>query len=156
MLNNQSPDSHEPPGVRRTERDQQRRRALADAAAGFSPSTGRVKCLIYLSGSDDALTRQARDTCEEAAEAFCWEVADVIEEDDAQPAPRERGGLSQALSRLCEGEIDGIVTGWPSMISPSAAERESVEQEVRQVGGFLYTAKPADPAASGTTAGGTT
>ncbi|MEU3354964.1 hypothetical protein [Streptomyces sp. NPDC037389] len=155
MLSNQSPESHEPPGVRRTEHDQQRRRALADAAAGFSPSIGRVKCLIYLSGSDGALTRQARDTCEEAAEAFCWEVVGVIEEDDAQLAPRERGGLAQALSRLCEGEIDGIVTGWPSMISTSATERKSVKHEVRQAGGFLYTAKLADPDASGTTAGGT-
>ncbi|MFF4735887.1 hypothetical protein ACFY2W_08340 [Streptomyces sp. NPDC001262] len=153
MLSNQCDEPHQAPGARRTEHDQQRRRTLPDAASGLTPTIARVQCVIYLSSSDDD-AGQALRVCEEAAEAFGWDVAAVIKECDVQLVPRERNGLSRALRHLREGETEGIVTGWPLMISPSATDREDIEREIQQAGGFLYTAKPSGPATSDT-AGGT-
>ncbi len=67
-----------------------RRQALADAAAGITPGEAdvpaeaaeieRFRCVIYLCGAPHTNIVGPREECTAYAEAFGWEITDVIEE----------------------------------------------------------------------------
>ncbi|GAA0483019.1 hypothetical protein GCM10009544_51120 [Streptomyces stramineus] len=71
----------------------------------------------------------------------------VVVEDGEQLAvpPREREGLTSALSHLLRGEVGAILTAWRSMISPSVDECREILREIEESGGFVYTKLLAAP-----------
>ncbi|MEU7106978.1 hypothetical protein ACFQ2B_32195 [Streptomyces stramineus] len=147
MVSNQraEPQQH-PPAARRTEADRQRRRTLADAAS-LTPKIERFRCVVYLSGIPSADADQYRQECQETARVLGWDVVAVVVEDGEQLAvpPREREGLTSALSHLLRGEVGAILTAWRSMISPSVDECREILREIEESGGFVYTKLLAAP-----------
>lgn len=140
-------------GSRRTQGELRRRQALADAAAGIAPGEGgvpvraarieRFRCVIYLCGAERTDLATPRKECTEYAEAFGWEVADVIEERAGLLPPRGRAGLSRAVDHVNSRAAGAILTAWRSMISPVAQEYEDVARETEKAGGFLHVMEPA-------------
>ncbi|WP_369358376.1 recombinase family protein [Streptomyces sp. cg2] len=149
MVNTEHGHRRGPSTARRTESDLRRRQALADAAAGVSPSEagtsakatriGRFRCVIYLYATPDADNTARRTDCTEYADAFCWEIADVIEDDDAETlSPGDRSGLRQAIGHIKSGAAGAVVTACRSMISPVTQEYDQVARDIEQAGGFLH------------------
>ncbi|MFB7499201.1 recombinase family protein [Streptomyces sp. NPDC056161] len=135
-------------GVRRTERDLRRRQALADAAAGVFPGEAdvpaeaarieRFRCVIYLCGAPSTDFAAPREECTEYAEAFGWEITDVIEERAGLLPPYGRAGLGQAVECVRSGEAGAVLTAWRSMISSVPQEYDEVAREIEKAGGFLH------------------
>ncbi|WP_367129899.1 MULTISPECIES: hypothetical protein [Streptomyces] len=147
MVSNQrtEPQQH-PPDARRTEGDRQRRRALADAAAGLAPKIGRFRCVIYLSGVEGADVELHRQGCLETADVLGWDVAALIVESDRRAVPPwEREGLASVLGHLRRGEAGAILTAWRSMISTSLDEYKQTLREIEEDGGFVYAKRLTGP-----------
>ncbi|MFF9573437.1 recombinase family protein [Streptomyces sp. NPDC014685] len=144
-------------GIRRAEGDLRRRQTLADAAAGISPGeadvrteadvpaeaakTERFHCVIYLCGASRTNIAGPRQECTEYAEAFGWEITNVIEEIEECAGllpPQERNGLGQAVECIKSGEAGAVLTAWRSMISPVPQEYDEVAREIEKAGGFLH------------------
>ncbi|MEU3754632.1 recombinase family protein [Streptomyces olivoreticuli] len=149
MASNQRAEAHERPSSRRTMGDRQRRRALADAAAGFPPKIERFKCVIYVFSPEFTDSDQLLRECEGTAQAFGWDVVDVITEADDGTPPRGREGLKRALGYLRSGEAGAILTVYRSMISPSTSEYTEIAREVEENGGFVYAKNPTSPENAG-------
>ncbi|MFD4631891.1 hypothetical protein ACFVYR_27880 [Streptomyces sp. NPDC058284] len=125
-----------------------RRQALADAAAGVSPGEaevragavgiGRFRCVIYLSGAAGTDIVVPRKECTEYAEAFGWEIADVVEERVGLLPPQGRVGLERAVECVRSGGAGAVLTAWRSMISPAVQEYDEVAREIEKAGGFLH------------------
>ncbi|MFC5720321.1 recombinase family protein [Streptomyces gamaensis] len=134
--------------VRRTEGELRRRQELADAAAGLPPgeadgpaeaaTIGRFRCVIYLCGAPNTNIAGPRRECTGYAEAFGWEVTDVIEERAGLLPPQGRDGLRQAVECVKSGEAGAVLTAWRSMISPVPQEYDEVAREIEKAGGFLH------------------
>lgn len=126
----------------RTEGDLRRRRALADAALGNTPAeTTRVErfhCVIYLCGAPHTDIAAPLKECTEYADAFGWQITDVIEERAGLLPPHGRDGLRQAIKRVRNGEAGAVLTAWRSMISPVPHEYDEVAREIERAGGFLH------------------
>ncbi|UFQ16287.1 MULTISPECIES: hypothetical protein [Streptomyces] len=130
--------------------DRRRRRALADAAAGIVPDVpqvsegyGRIerfRCVIYVCGAPQADIAGPRQECAEYAEAFGWEVTEVIEERAGLLPPQGRDGLERALGRVRRGEAGAVLTACRSMISSVRQEYEELVGEIEKAGGFLHVA----------------
>lgn len=133
---------------RRTHGNLRRRQGLADAAAGISlDATGvpappakiaRFRCVIYLCGARDVDLGKSRKECTEYAEAFGWEIADVIEEHSGVLPPEVRDGLRSAIERVQLGGAGAVLTAWRSMISPVPQEYDVIAREIEKAGGFLH------------------
>ncbi|MER6052730.1 recombinase family protein [Streptomyces sp. NPDC001793] len=146
-----------PATTRRTEDDLRRRQALANAAAGIppgevgvptkAPRINRFRCVIYLCSAPGANIAALRTDCTEYADAFCWEITDVIEDDAEALPPGDRSGLRRAVERISSGEAGAVVTAWRSMISPVAQEYDQVARDIEQAGGFLHVmgSAPGEP-----------
>ncbi|MFI2617975.1 hypothetical protein [Streptomyces sp. NPDC018584] len=128
----------------RTGGDLRRRRALADAAAGIGPEeSGRIerfRCVIYLCGAPRADIAGPRVECTEYAEAFGWEIAEVIEERAGLLPPQGRDGLERAVRRVRRGEAGAVLTACRSMISAVPREYDELASEIEKAGGFLHIA----------------
>ncbi|UGY91245.1 recombinase family protein [Streptomyces gobiensis] len=134
--------------VRRTEGELIRRQALADLAAGISPGEAdvlaeaakieRFRCVIYLCGTPHTNIAAPRRECTEYAEAFGWEITDVIEERVGLLPPQGRVGLGQAVERVKSGEAGAMLTAWRSMISSVPQEYDEIAREIEKAGGFLH------------------
>ncbi|MFD5699735.1 hypothetical protein [Streptomyces lasiicapitis] len=140
-------------GIRRTEGELRRREALADAAAGVTPGEvdvparaariERFRCVIYLCGAAHTDIATPREECVEYAEAFGWEITDVIEEYAGLLPPHGREGLGQAIERINSRATGAVLTAWRSMISPVAQEYDEVAREIEKAEGFLHVREPA-------------
>lgn len=130
--------------------DLRRRQALADAAAGVSPGGAgipaetvrieRFRCVIYLRGFHGSDLTMPRRACTEYAEAFGWEITDVIEEHtdtDAETTPQARGGLTRAIAYVENGAAGAVLTAQRSMISIVPQECDEITRDVEAAGGFL-------------------
>ncbi len=125
-----------------------RRQALADAAAGITPGEAdvpaeaaeieRFRCVIYLCGAPHTNIVGPREECTAYAEAFGWEITDVIEERMGLLQPQGRDGLGQAVERIKSGEAGAVLTAWRSMISSIPQEYDEVAREIEKAGGFLH------------------
>jgi hypothetical protein len=134
--------------VRRTEGELRRRQALADAAVGHFPGEAdilaevarieRFRCVIYLCGAPNTDLAAPRKGCAEYAEAFGWEITDVIEERAGLLPPQGREGLGHAVERVRSGEAGAVFTAWRSMISSVPQEYDEVAREIEKAGGFLH------------------
>ncbi|MEU3255006.1 recombinase family protein [Streptomyces sp. NPDC006997] len=120
---------------KRSEGDLQRRRALADAAAGV---VQRFRCVIYLCAAPNTNIAVPREECTEYAQAFGWEITEVIEERAGLLPPRGRAGLERALGYVSSGEAGAVLTAWRSMISSLPQEYDEVAREIEKSGGFLH------------------
>ncbi|MFE6690398.1 hypothetical protein ACFVFQ_28510 [Streptomyces sp. NPDC057743] len=148
MASNECRPEDGPQMTRRTEDDLRRRRDLADAAAGISASEAagpadaahieRFRCVIYVCAVPDANLAELRKECTEYAEAFCWGITAVIEDDAGGLPPRARTGLARAVEHIRSGEAGAVVTARRSMISPVTQEYERFAHEVETAGGFLH------------------
>ncbi|WP_438486143.1 hypothetical protein [Streptomyces sp. S186] len=149
MVNDEHGHWRGPSTARRTESDLRRRQALADAAAGVSPGEagasakatriGRFRCVIYLCATSGADITAWRTDCTEYADAFCWEITDVIEDDDAETLPPgDRSGLKRAIEHIKSGAAGAVVTACRSMISPVTQEYDRVARDIEKAGGFLH------------------
>ncbi|MGA4841796.1 hypothetical protein [Streptomyces sp. G45] len=148
MVSSDNGQRWERAGARRTERELRRRQALADAAAGVVPGEGRApdttarirrfRCVIYLCGAPHTDLATARKECTEYAEAFGWEITDVIEERAGLLPPHGRDGLGQALEHLKDGEAGAVLTAYRSMISSVPQEYDEIARETEKAGGFLH------------------
>lgn len=147
MVSYKSAQTQEP-AHRRTEGDLRRRQALADAAAGVSPGEAdvlaeaakveRFRCVIYLCGAPPTdIARPGRE-CREYAEAFGWEITDVVEERAGLLPPRGRDGLWRAVERVRAGAAGAVLTACRSMISSVPQEYDEVAREIEKAGGFLH------------------
>ncbi|MDT0451881.1 hypothetical protein [Streptomyces hesseae] len=147
MVSNQRAERQQhPPSARRTEGDRQRRRTLADTAAGLTAKVKRFRCVIYLSGVEGVDVDLHRQGCQETAEVLGWDVAAVIVENDRRAVPPwEREGLTSALGLLRRGEAGAILTAWRSMISPSIDEYKRTLREIDEDGGFVYAKRLTGP-----------
>ncbi len=99
---------------------------------------GRFRCLIYLYRDPDIDIAELRKECTEYAEAFCWEITAVIEEDAEGLSPGARTGLARAVDHIRSGEASAVVTARRSMISPVTREYEQFAHDIEKVGGFLH------------------
>ncbi|WP_399926375.1 hypothetical protein [Streptomyces kanamyceticus] len=128
----------------RSDGDLRRRRALADAAAGIGPEeSGRIKrfrCVIYLCGAPQANIVGPRIDCVEYAEAFGWEITEVIEERAGLLPPQGRDGLGRAVRWVRRGEAGAVLTACRSMISAVPGEYDELASEIEKAGGFLHVA----------------
>ncbi|MCQ8192168.1 hypothetical protein [Streptomyces rugosispiralis] len=132
----------------RTGSDLRRRQALADAAAGISPGEAavpaeaakieRFRCVLYLCGAPNTNIAGPRQECTEYAEAFGWEITDVIEERVGLLPPQGRDGLRQAVECIKSDEAGAVLTAWRSMISSVPQEYDEVAREIEKAGGFLH------------------
>ncbi|MFF9900584.1 recombinase family protein [Streptomyces longispororuber] len=132
----------------RTEGDVRRRQALADAAAGVGPGeadvpersarTRRFRCVVYLCGAPRTDLAAPRKECVEYAEAFGWEIVEVVEDRAGLLPPSGRGGLARALARVADRDAGAVLTAWRSMVSPVVQEYDEVAREVEKAGGFLH------------------
>ncbi|AEW95610.1 MULTISPECIES: recombinase family protein [Streptomycetaceae] len=132
----------------RSEGDLRRRRALADAAAGITTGEAdvptkaakveRFRCVIYLCGEPPTDTAARRKECTGYAEAFGWEIADVIEEHAGLLPPHARTGLAQAVEQVRSGHAKALLTARRSMISTTPQQYAEVAREVENAGGFLH------------------
>ncbi|MCW7987176.1 hypothetical protein XF35_18345 [Streptomyces platensis subsp. clarensis] len=148
MVSVKSGQRQGPATARRTESDLIRRRALVDAAAAISPGAfdvpaestkiERFRCVIYLCGAHNANIGAPRKECTDYAEAFGWEITDVIEDHAGLLPPDGREGLKQAVDRIKSGEACAVLTAWRSMISPVPQEYDQVAREIETAGGFLH------------------
>ena len=103
-------------GTHRTEGELRRRAGLADAAAGVAPGEAdvraraarieRFRCVIYLCGAAHTDMAAPRAECTEYAEAFGWEITDVIEEHAGLLPPHGRPGLGRIFSELYDQHHD--------------------------------------------------
>ncbi|WP_320773182.1 hypothetical protein [Streptomyces sp. CRN 30] len=138
------------PGTRprRTEGDRRRRQALADIAAGITPGEAdvwaeaakveRFRCVIYLCGALRTELTGPRTECTGYAEAFGWEITDVIEERAGLLPPRGRDGLDRAVGYITSGTAGAVLTSCRSMISAVAQEYDDMAREIERAGGFLH------------------
>lgn len=134
--------------VRRSQGDLRRRQALADAAAAISPGEAdvpaeaakieRFRCVIYLCGAPRTNIAGPRQECTEYAEAFGWEITEVIEERAGLLPPQGRDRLWQAVEHIRSGEAGAVLTAWRSMISSVPQEYDEVAREIEKAGGFLH------------------
>lgn len=140
-------------GIRRTEGELRRRAGLADAAAGVAPGEAdvparaarieRFRCVIYLCGAARTDMAAPRKECTEYAEAFGWEIADVIEEYAGLLPPHGRPGLGRAVEYVNSRAAGAVLTAWRAMISPVAQEYDEVARAIERAGGFLHVKEPA-------------
>ncbi|WP_030571930.1 recombinase family protein [Streptomyces aureocirculatus] len=141
------------PGIHRTEGELRRRRTLADAAAGVGPGGGdepgaraagieRFRCVIYLCGAARTNIAAPREECTQYAQAFGWEITEVIEEYAGLLPPHGRPGLGRAVERLTSGEAGAVLTAWRAMISPVPQEYDEVARQIEKAGGFLHVMDP--------------
>ncbi|MFJ5560262.1 hypothetical protein ACIQCD_23320 [Streptomyces sp. NPDC093250] len=105
----------------RTVGDARRRQALADAAAGHAGDVARVerfRCVIYLCGAPHTDFATPLKECTEYANAFGWQITDVIEERAGLLPPQGRDGLRQAIERVRKGEAGAVLTksGTPARV----------------------------------------
>lgn len=148
MVSVKSKQSHGRANARRSEGELRRRQALADAAAGITPGetdvpaeaakVKRFRCVIYLCGAHGTNLAVPRRECADYAEAFGWEITDVIEERAGLLPPQGRDGLAQAIERVTSGEAGAVLTARRSMISPVPQEYVEIAREVEAAGGFLH------------------
>ncbi|MFE2043255.1 recombinase family protein [Streptomyces sp. NPDC059477] len=133
---------------RRTAGDRERRRTLADAAAGVTPDEGgtstaapkieRFRIVIYMCGAPNADLSRAQDEAHEYADAFGWDIAAEIEDRHGLSHPEGRPGLAQAVERIKNKEAGAVLTPWRSMISPVPEEFDEVARKLESAGGFLH------------------
>ncbi|MFH9075091.1 hypothetical protein [Streptomyces alboflavus] len=150
-------------GTHRTEGELRRRAGLADAAAGVAPGAAdvparaarieRFRCVIYLCGAAHTDMTAPRAECTEYAEAFGWEITDVIEEHAGLLPPHGRPGLGRAVACVNSRTAGAVLTAWRSMISPVAQEFDEVAREIERAGGFLHVKEPARGGPGGVTTG---
>ncbi|MEU8955803.1 hypothetical protein AB0C93_16020 [Streptomyces sp. NPDC048518] len=148
MVSSERDQGQEPRAARRTEGDVRRRQALADAAAGVAPGEAdvraeaarieRFRCVIYLSGAAGTDMTAPREECVAYAEAFGWEITEVVEERTGLLPPQGRAGLGRAVEGIERGEAGAVLTAWRSMISPVPQEYDEVAREIERAGGFLH------------------
>ncbi|WP_242441025.1 recombinase family protein [Streptomyces sp. CB02923] len=98
----------------------------------------RFRCVIYLCGAPGTDLRTPREGCTEYAEAFGWEISDVVEEHAGSLPPELRDGLRRAVERVQRGEAGAVLTAWRSMISPVPQEYDATAREIEKAGGFLH------------------
>ncbi|NGO73227.1 hypothetical protein [Streptomyces boncukensis] len=133
---------------RRSEGDRERRRALADHAAGHVPGEGpvparvakidRFRVVIYLCAAANSDITGVRKECTEYAEAFGWEITDVIEDRVGLLPPKGREGLTRAVELVERKQAGAVLTPWRSMISTIPQEYDEVARGVEKAGGFLH------------------
>jgi hypothetical protein len=148
MISTEGEQRRRPSAARRSEDDLRRRQALLDAATGISPhevdvlgehrKIKRFRCVIYLCAARSADITELRSDCVEYAEAFCWEITDVIEDHAVALPPEQRDGLKRALDRIQHGEAGAVLTAFRSMISQLPQEYDRVAREIERAGGFLH------------------
>ncbi|QNP74295.1 hypothetical protein IAG44_35800 [Streptomyces roseirectus] len=126
---------------RRTEGDRERRRDLADVAAGIPPATesevGKFRVVIYLCGALNADLKSSRDSCKAYADSLSWDVVAVIEDRDGLLPPDGRSGLNLAIERIKAREAGALLTPWQMMISSIPSEFHEVSREIEGLGGFV-------------------
>jgi hypothetical protein len=132
---------------RRTVGDIQRRRSLADAAAGVqldaadansaAPRVGKFRVVIYLCGAPNADISGPAQACREYADAFRWEVVAEIEDRHGLGVPEGREGLKRAVELIERREAGAVLTPWRSMISPVPEEYAEVARKIEKWGAFL-------------------
>ncbi|WP_228449695.1 recombinase family protein [Streptomyces alkaliterrae] len=98
----------------------------------------RFRCVIYLCGAPDTSITAPRQECTEYADAFGWEITDVIEERAGLLSPHGRDGLGRAVEHIKSGEAGAVLTAWRSMISSVPQEYDEVAREIEKAGGFLH------------------
>ncbi|GHE97362.1 hypothetical protein GCM10018785_72360 [Streptomyces longispororuber] len=148
MVGNDGEHTQGRAAARRTQGDARRRQALADAAAGVAPERaeapgrpagiGRFRCVVYLCGAPRTDLAAPRKECVEYAEAFGWEIVEVVEDRAGLLPPGGRSGLARALARVAARDAGAVLTAWRSMVSPVVQEYDEVAREVEKAGGFLH------------------
>ncbi len=98
----------------------------------------RFRCVIYLCGAPHTNIAAPLKDCTDYAEAFGWEITEVIEERAGLLPPQGRNGLGQAVQHIKSGEAGAVLTAWRSMISTVAQEYDEVAREIEKAGGFLH------------------
>ncbi|WP_239569914.1 hypothetical protein [Streptomyces sp. G44] len=102
--------------------------------------TERFRCVIYVCGAPQADIAGPRQECAEYAEAFGWEIAEVIEERAGLLPPQGRDGLGRAVGRVQRGEAGAVLTACRSMISVVPREYDELASVIEKAGGFLHVA----------------
>lgn len=105
---------------------------------GEATRIGRFRCVIYLCGTPHADIAELRKECIEYAEAFCWAIAAVIEDDAGALPPERRPRLRQAVDLIRSGEAGAVVVARRSMISSVTQEYSQTAREIEQASGFLH------------------
>ncbi len=108
---------------------------------GDVPSESRVerfRVVIYLCAAPSTDLAKPRKECTDYADAFGWEITEVIEDRVGLLPPDGRQGLTRALSEVEGGRAGAVLTSWRSMISTIPQEYHEVAREVEKLGGFLH------------------